>query len=69
MANPVNNRPIIMIFILKANAINIQPIKQGQSDNLKVNIRPNLSNAKAIKRHPNGAAIETLLAICKHKNI
>jgi hypothetical protein len=69
MANPVNNRPTIIIFVLKANAINIQPIKHGQRDNLKVAIRPNLSNAKVIKRHPNGAAIEILLAICKHKNI
>jgi len=59
----------MIILGLKASAINIHPIKHGHRENLNVDIRPILSSAKAINRHPNGAAIEILLAICKHKNI
>lgn len=69
MANPVNIRPIIIKFGLLADAIIIHPIKHGHKESLNVDIRPILSNEKAINRHPNGAANETLLAICKHKNI
>lgn len=58
-----------MIYGLKANAIIIHPIKHGHREILNVDIRPILSSEKAINRHPNGAAIEILLAICKHKNI
>lgn len=69
IANPVNNLPIIIIFGLEANAINNQPIKHGHREILNVDIRPILSNENAINKHPNGAAIEILLAKYKHKNI
>jgi len=60
---------MMIIFGLKASAINIHPTKHGHRENLNVDIRPILSNEKAINRHPSGAAIETLLATCKQKYI
>jgi len=60
---------MMIIYGLKASAINIHPIKHGHREILNVDMRPILSSVKAINRHPNGAAIEILLATCKHKKI
>lgn len=63
MENPVNNRPMMIIYGLWANIIKNHPIRLGHSEILKVVIRPSLSNEKPMNRHPNGAAIEILLAV------
>lgn len=59
----------MIILGLEAKAIKNHPIKHGHREILNVDIRPILSNEKAINKHPNGAAIEILLAIYKYKKI
>jgi len=66
IANPVSSLPMTIMFGVWANAIIIHPIKHGHREILNVDIRPILSSENPINRHPNGAAIETLLAIWKH---
>lgn len=63
MANPVNSRPIMIMYGSWANTINNHPMKHGHSEILNVNMRPSLSNEIPMNRHPNGAAIDTLLAV------